>query len=115
MDLIVDHDFNTRRVKIYLKEERDGKIIIIGQGSEGLITQVIELTDGSQTDIKPLLEMPHHIFEQFMRATEVYFTQKGIKTENEHLLEGKTNAMEKHLEDMRTNFTKVLDALIHKI
>ena len=56
--------------------------------------------------------MPEFVFNDMARAMIEYMSKSGYVTKNESALEGKLLATEKHLEDLRSNFTKVLDKMV---
>jgi hypothetical protein len=112
MEIIVEKDWNTRQVKVYLKEMQGDIMNIIGQENGVLVSQIIERTDYEPKPLKPLLEMPEFVFNDMATAMVDYMSNKGHRTKNESVLEGKLSATEKHLEDLRTHFTKVLDKVV---
>lgn len=115
MKLIVNNDWDSMSMSFYLEDDRCGKRVIIGQQC-GLLTEyTIESYDvGTCRCIEPLLKMPSHTGERFIKAIVDYASEQQIKTVNENLLQGKLQATEKHLEDMRNGFVKILDKLIEK-
>jgi hypothetical protein len=109
---IVINDYETFNKKMYLEAYDNGRKVIIGM-KDGLLTeQILENNTCSPIPIKPLLEMPLYLGEDFLKAVANYLSSEGIKTENENLLKGKLDATEKHLEDLRRNFDKLLNKVV---
>lgn len=96
----------------------DVKILLI-ERSKG-ITSVYKYTEnGIQvTDqkpgliVEPFLSLPEEVFNELLKEFMRHGAEKGIQTENENVVTGKLIATEKHLEDMRTGFGKLLDHII---
>ena len=108
MELLVEKDWSSRRVKIYLREENGDRTTIIGQNRGKLFAQDILPNDFTVRKFHPLLEMPDHLFHQFAAAFSEYNSKNhNYRSKNENLIEGKLQATERHLEDLR-EFSKVL-------
>ena len=60
--------------------------------------------------LKPFLSLPVLFANKLFRAMAEYLANTSIKTKDENLIEGKLQATEKHLEDMREFAKKFLDA-----
>jgi hypothetical protein len=112
MEFIFQEDYQTMSVRMYLKRNEGDRIILIGQKDGVLIEQTLEPMNASVEPIIPLLEMNRHFAKKFLKAVGDYNSKIGIKNENENLLQGKLSATEKHLEDLRNHFTKVLDKVV---
>ena len=101
--LIVNHDYRTMNVIIYGQIIEGTRLFIIGYDGERLIEQ--EVTPENElaqiTTFKPLLEVNEFKFNAFLKAFVDYASNVKMVTENENLLQGKLQATEKHLEDMR--------------
>ena len=61
---------------------------------------------------EPFIELPYGFFDEFLNAIVRYASENNIKTESETALQGKLTATEKHLEDLRVHFTKLLDKAV---
>ena len=110
MKLIVDKNYNTRAVRVYLEEKQGSDYIVIGQ-KDGKLTQ--QKTNFIETpDLNPLLELPSHLFDDFVKLIVDYANNEGIKSDNHNLIEGKLQATENHLEDLKKYFPMVLDKLL---
>ena len=60
-----------------------------------------ELKEGDFAE-KPSLNLPGRFSNEFMQAIVEAFTARGIKTENDHKIQGKLDATLYHLEDLRS-------------
>jgi hypothetical protein len=112
MRLIVNADYGTFSTDFYLEDIRNGKRVIIGQDNGSLIEYTLDEAVIMTYQVKPLLKMPMRLAEEFIKTVVDYASDKQIKTVNENLLQGKLSATEKHLDDMRSGFTKVLDKIL---
>jgi hypothetical protein len=63
-------------------------------------------------DLKPFLSLPAYFAQYFFKAIAEHLSQRGIKTKDANLIEGKLQATEKHLEDMRDIAKKLIDLTI---
>lgn len=106
-ELIVNKDYQKFETNLYLKFYRNNRPVIIGQKDGLLVEQEIE--SSVAMPISPLLTMKESMANAFIKAIADYASNEGLNTENENLLKGKLEATEKHLEDMRLAFTKLLD------
>ena len=111
MDFIYHENWPDFSVNIYLSEVRDGAKFIYGQKDGHIIQQQLNVQEPLQK-IEPLLTLNQYLAEHFLKAVADYLSGRDIKTDNEHLLQGKLAATEKHLEDMRQHFTTVLNKLV---
>jgi hypothetical protein len=109
MKFLVETDFNSLAVKIYLEDEDGRERRIIGSKDGYLISQTLDRINVTEP-ILPLLQMPRHMADEFVKAVVDYASNRNIKTENENLLKGKLLATEKHLDDMREFAKKLLDS-----
>jgi len=112
MEFIFQEDYQSMTVRMYLKAQRGNMSIIIGQKDGLLIEQILDPMNAPAEPLIPLLEMNRHFAKDFLKAVGDYNSSVGIKNENENLLQGKLSATEKHLEDLRIHFTKVLDKVV---
>lgn len=112
MEFIFQEDYQSMTVRMYLKTQQGNRIAIIGQKDGLLIEQPLDPMNAMAEPLIPLLEMNRHFANDFLKAVGDYNSRVGIKNENENLLQGKLSATEKHLEDLRSHFTKVLDKVV---
>ena len=73
------------------------------------IPECVGLDDGKY---RPLMSFPRYFCETLFREITAYQSEKGIKTKDENLIEGKLQATEVHLSDMRDIVTKLMAAFI---
>lgn len=97
--------------EIYILDEEGKDRYVININSDGFLTQTL-LNPNEATKLKPFLELPSSFFDKLVKAMVDYASENNIKTENETLLQGKLVATEKHLEDLRKHFEKVLDKIV---
>ena len=112
MEFIFQEDFTTMTVRMYLKTMQGNRISIIGQKDGLLVEQTLDPMNATTEPLIPLLEMNRHFAIAFLKAVSDYNSGIGIKTENENLLQGKLAATEKHLEDLRSHFTNLLNKVV---
>lgn len=117
MELIFQEDYMNRVCRIYLREDRGGKIALIGYDGEKLIEQERKRfsVPSDKEGIKPLLTIPMDMKEELVSLFVTEGARMNMRTTHEDHLEGKLKATEKHLADSMLNFSKVVDALIKKI
>jgi hypothetical protein len=107
MELIFQDHYESMHCRIYLKEERGNKVIMIGYDGEHLIEQV--LYEGEAFEVKPLLTIPRFMKDTLIKAFIAEGARSHLRTENENLLKGKLEAVEFHLKDMREFSYKLLE------
>lgn len=103
MKLIVDTNWSTGEVTIFLEEEVGSKIYLFGQKNGKIIRQEVDddVFLNNKKKIYPLITLTRFMSLPFFQAMKNYLSEINIKTENENLMQGKLLATEKHLEDMR--------------
>jgi hypothetical protein len=112
MEFIFHEDYQSMKVSMYLKVRNGERAEIIGYKDGNLVAQVLDPYKLSLEPLIPLLQMNRDMAFSFLKAVSDYASGVGVKNENENLLKGKLLATEKHLEDLRTQFPKVLDKLL---
>jgi hypothetical protein len=60
-------------------------------------------------EMKPFLSLPRHFADQFFKAISDYNASKGIKTKDEHTIEGKLQSTQLHLQDMQQITNKLIE------
>lgn len=111
MKLIIQDELPTMTVRIYGEVQRENKRCIIGYDGEHLVEQ--ELSNDpvmNEKELKPLLIIPRNYFHDIVTGFAEYAQKNDIRTENQHLLEGKLIATEKHLSDMQDFAKKLLES-----
>ena len=114
MELIIQEELPTMTVRIYGEIQKGNNSYVIGYDEKNLIKQVL-LNDPIAKEIKPLLIIPRNYFHDIVKGFAEYAQKNDIRTENQHLLEGKLIATEKHLLDMQDIAKKLLDSKLGKI
>ena len=66
-----------------------------------LSDKVFEHREGEVVPEEFCLVIPHWIEDEFFRAFLTFMDREGRKTENDHKLQGKIEAMRDHLQDMK--------------
>jgi hypothetical protein len=115
MEIIVENDFQTRCVRVYLMDKQGERRVYFSQGKgemTSVISQTIESGDFSIKKIEPILDLPADLFDQLSKGIAKYLSQQGINTQNEDLLNGKLEATEKHLGDLRLYTDILLNNLV---
>lgn len=98
--------------KIWVMEERGRERYSIQFDSQSKMLKQKLLNENVAEEVEPFIELPYGFFDDFVKAVVDFASENNIKTESETLLQGKLSATEKHLEDLRTHFTKVLDKVV---
>lgn len=112
MKLIIERNWENRESRLYLMTDQGRDRVIIGYQDGMLVEQKLNPLNAEVVPIIPLLKMHDGFVDEFLKAVTDYTSNMGVKTENENLLIGKLKATEKHLEDLRKNFDKLLDKVI---
>lgn len=92
---IIQDDF-TDGVSIYFYQERDGKRYLMPEVSG----EFKEIDEGT-AHIRPTMKIPGFAARELLESMAEELDKKNIKTPNTHLIEGKLQAREYHLEDLR--------------
>lgn len=100
-------------VTIWAVDRGDTEDTIYGydSSSELLIKQTQKVNE-IDPNIKPLLRLPYRFAQALFVAISEYNNKNGIKTKDESLIEGKLQATEVHLKDMREITTKLIDHIV---
>lgn len=105
IEIHIEDDYSMYAKKVWVIEKASGEIIHYNIDNKGnLIETRISNSEApvfNDKRIRPFMIMPAQFGEAFLLAFTKALTDQGIRTENEHTLEGKLKAMDKHLEDMR--------------
>jgi hypothetical protein len=102
-------DFSVGRIFIRYDNGKDRYNVNIN--ADGKLEQTL-MPEFCATPIKPFLELPEDLFDEFIKAVASYAKSKGIETESETFLKGKFQATESHLEYLKKSFDAVLTKLI---
>ncbi len=104
MEIHIEESFDTYNKKVWVIEKSHGKTIYYNIGEDGLVTQteLLHTSDIKASEqMKPFMIMPMGFGEEFIKTFVKAAAFNGIKTENENKLQGRMEAMEEHLGDMR--------------
>ena len=107
MEIKIYTDYGTGHINIYGFVDQGGIRKIVGFNGKEFVYQ--HLDPGAYTDDKliPLLRFPAWGGENILKSLLDALSGLNIKTENGNLLQGKLQATERHLEDMR-EFAKTM-------
>jgi len=101
-------------VKVFAILKRSNIRRSVQYNSEKKLLQVTELKENEPNKVEPLFELPLNFFNELTKQMVAYASENNIKTDSELVVQGKLTATEKHLEDLRSYFTKTLDAALKK-
>lgn len=108
MELIIQDYYERMQCKIYIREQRGSRTVMIGYDGENLVEQMLPETPEA-IDIKPLLTIPFFMKDALIKAFVSEGAKQNLRTDNENMLKGKLEATELHLKDMREFSQKLLD------
>jgi hypothetical protein len=99
MKIYIEKPFlsGTDAVKIWVLDERNGSRNAITLDRETKHLKSTRLDPDKPQPVETFLELPYEFFNDFVKAIVTYASENDIKTENDHLLQGKLIATEKHL------------------
>ena len=115
MKLQVWTNWSTGETIIDMVDITPSKAYVIGQKNGKLIRQEVDELGQSPKKLYHLLVIPQRMSLIFFKEMADYLSGQNIKTENENLMQGKLQATEKHLEDMRKHFETVLNKMVDKL
>ena len=97
----IQKPLDSTSVKIFAIRETptDRAQITLDRGS--FLLYMTALDPNIANTIQPLLELPTGFFDEFVLAIVDYANENHIKTEDQTLLQGKYEAAQLHLSDMR--------------
>ena len=96
MKLKITQDDFSDSVNLYLYNEQEGKRFLMPP----IKGEFVEITEGAPIP-EPTMKIPGFAAREFLESMAYELDKKNIKTPNTHLIEGKLQAREYHLEDMR--------------
>ncbi len=109
IQLRIEKDFQYNRFKFWLYDITPSEIVNIHYNGNKLTRTVIPDNTAHNPKInKPLLILPVYVAEIFMKDINEYCSKNGVKTENDHHINGKLIATESHLSDLRMITKKLL-------
>lgn len=109
MKVFINEDYRTGSVEIYLKDQEKGKEIFYQWDGRNISALETDISTAGEI-INPFIKLPFGFFDILLKALTEEGQKRGIQTENENHLKGKLEATEKHLEDTRAAFHKLLES-----
>jgi len=100
IEVFIQEVFRTGSIEIWVNQKKNDGSYNLHFDGDCVVYQKIEpgkLEEG----LKPLVSLPYPIGRTFLKQLSIQTAGIGIKPENESRTEGKLEATEKHLEDMR--------------
>jgi hypothetical protein len=111
IQVFIQPAFASTSTNIYIIEEKLTGFTNYRISADGEMI-VEEIANKDELSAKPFLKLPNMLAGLLFTAILKHLENKGIKTKDENLIEGKLLATEEHLKDMREMSMKMLDALI---
>lgn len=99
MRVYLDYSDYNRDLKLWIVDDQSERRRLLNYKDGNWISTDIE--DRSQPQ-EPSLYLPGRLGEEVMQAMAEAFAKRGIKTENDHKIQGTLEATNRHLEDLRT-------------
>ena len=99
----------TRTVSLFFEEVCNGIVTNLRIENGELLRDEFSVTNIRPLDVKPMLELPDYMFKALgIAVTEHLKNKEGVNT-NKSYLEGKLEATEKHLDDLRGYYSHIFD------
>ncbi len=111
MKLIINDDFSSWAVEVYLQVTSHTGVTVYGQ-EDGVI-KPFDIKPGDAVDIKPIFKMQRTMFDDFVRLIADHAANKNLVTETGSYQKGKLEATEKNLVATSDNFNMLLKAYIN--
>lgn len=90
--------FGEMNMKLVFYEELEGHEFLV----HNFYTKTYKkIKDGELFPEEFILSIPHYLLHDIVKGLGDLLTENNIKTENEHKVEGRLQATEKHLSDLR--------------
>ena len=99
--------YERNAIKVWLIEDTPDGQNVISQENGEMVVNHIPAGEAISLDMKPFLNLPAQFANTLFQAIAEYNSAEGKRTKDENLLEGKLEATQLHLEDMR-EMTKLL-------
>lgn len=107
--VIIEVDFMRRETSFFIERMRGGHYVLVGQKDGQLAEVVVEGLTANPLDIQPLLKLPSHLADFFIKGVVEYAKKTNtLPREDENLLKGKLEATQGHLQDMKNITFKLL-------
>jgi len=104
--------FVENAVEIWLLDETTTGTNYISWDGQNLVATLVPQFEAQPPELKPFLRLTLPMYEAFFKAIAEYNSSKGRKTPNENMIEGKLEATQLHLHDMRTIANKTIEKLL---
>lgn len=91
-------------IEFWLEDSTPEGVYLIGlkPGNNAVVRKKLEIGEALENDqLAPLMTMAMPLATRFKEAMLNHLSESGIKTVNENLLQGKLQATENHLSDVR--------------
>jgi hypothetical protein len=111
LELFINDNLYNDSVDIWLRESDTIQKYNIEFDGKYLVKTALK---GEGELLNPFLKLPKHFAEALFKSISEHIADKGIKTKDQNLLEGKLQATEEHLKDMRNFSRKLLTTIITK-
>jgi len=108
LQIVIRPRLDEYSVEIWLHEDTATASRFINLDGDHLMVTVVENGMFPEEELKPFLKLPTQFANALFKAISDYNSEQGIKTKDENLLEGKLQATEVHLKDMREFSKKLL-------
>ncbi len=110
MEFIVQNDYATRSARLYIDIKKGHDTYVIGVEDGKLVEQLYDKMNINQ-NLKPIFEADQYFVKEFIQAVVNYAADNKIQPQKDSYLLGQLGATEKHLDDMRSVVTKLLDKI----
>jgi len=101
-----------RTINILIFEDKGAEGLVNYVYNNGTIEEIIIKTREDELNAKSFMTLPNEFAQFFIQGIIEYQAEKGIKTKDENLIEGKLIATELHLKDMQEFAKKLLEHII---
>ena len=98
MKVYLDYSDYNRELKLWIVDDQSERRKLLNYKDGIWIATDIENGNSGE----PSLHLSGRLGEEIMQAMAEAFSKRGIKTENDHKLQGTLEATKYHLEDMRS-------------
>lgn len=105
MEIHIEEDYSMYTKRIWVMEKGVGEMIYYNIGKDGNIVETRRKDSDTfvvnDDKYKPFMILPMNFAQSFLLEFTKALANMGVRTDNEHELEGKLKATEKHLSDMQ--------------
>lgn len=109
LNVFVQQDYCSRMVNVWVSDISEMKQFNISYKDGSLVrTEIPEAVPFGVSGDEPFLRIPSMFADVFFKAIADHLSEKGIKTKNDHLIEGELIATKIHLKDMQDITKKLL-------